>query len=268
MSIVVAILFIFCLLLIFAAGAVMLRRHRYRLAMAAGAAGTLLVILGCIHGYRVMEEQVVSEYNSQLNDDPRDVLENRYRQAVDILRDVPFSKPERETVMKAADLLKPFSQEQVAEKMADTCPDTEVLRAYADILKLVSAYDGHLTSWNVAENEELQEMVQKIPEDYQGTLADQIQPVRRVLLAMKAEAEKQEKLDAENQASHDRAMREGRDGRLRPGDPEERIPAVMGRPDHVHASQAGGDDIKQYMFNRNGKPVYVYTKNGVVTEIR
>ena len=97
---------------------------------------------------------------------------------------------------------------------------------------------------------------------------DKIIPFKRLILGMEKEAKKQAKLDAENAASHKQSMKEGQYGNIRSGDPEEKIPAAMGQPDHVNSSKTSDGEIKQYVFNHNGKNFYVYTKNGVVTEVR
>ena len=168
----------------------------------------------------------------------------------------------------ALELLHDFDSAQIAEKMADDCPNADVLITYAKAMKQVSTYGGHMTNINVNENAELQKLVASFPDNYNGILQDKIIPFKRLILGMEKEAKKQAKLDAENAASHKQSMKEGQYGNIRSGDPEEKIPAAMGQPDHVNSSKTSDGEIKQYVFNHNGKNFYVYTKNGVVTEVR
>ncbi|TYZ23331.1 hypothetical protein [Selenomonas ruminis] len=268
MSLLTIMLFLACPLLVFAVGGIFLRRRRYPLAALAVLLGVVAAVIGGINGFHEMKAQVVHEYSQELDGEYKAALAKKYQQALSILQGLSFTKPDPEQIDKALELLHDFDSAQIAEKMADDCPNADALITYAKAMKQVSTYGGHMTNMNVNENTELQKLVASFPENYNGVLQDKIIPFRRLIIGMEKEAKKQAKLDAENAASHKQSMKEGQYGNIRPGDPEEKISAAMGQPDHVNSSKTSDGEIKQYVFNHNGKNFYVYTKNGVVTEVR
>lgn len=268
MSTITLLLFIACPLLIFAVGGIFLHRRRYPFAMAAVMLGIMAAVVGGINGFHEMKAQVVSEYSQELDAEYKASLIKSYRQAVDILQEANFSKPDQEQLSKAISLLHDFESARIAEEMESECPDTDVLLTYAKAMRQVSTYDGHMTNLNVNENKELQDLASALPDGYQGALSGKIVPFKRLIIGMENEAKKQAKLDEENAATHKKSMEEGKYGNLRPGDVEEKITAAMGKPDHINVSPTADGDIKQYVFYHSSKTFYVYTKNGVVTEIR
>lgn len=268
MSILTIVLFLACPLLVFAVGGIFLRRRRYPLAILAVILGVIAAVIGGINSFHEMKAQVVHEYSQELDGEYKASLVKKYQQAVNILQGLSFTKPDQEQIDKAIELLHDFESAQIVEKMAGDCPDTDVLIVYAKAMKQVSTYGGHMTNMNVNENTELQRLVASFPDNYNGVLHDKIIPFKRLIMGMENEAKKQAKLDAENAASHQKAMKEGQYGNIRPGDPEEKIPAAMGQPDHINSSKTSDGEIKQYVFKHNGKYIYVYTQNGLVTEVR
>lgn len=268
MSTITLLLFIACPLLAFAAGGILFHRRRYPFAMVAVMLGIIAAAVGGINGFHEMKAQVVSEYNQELDAEHKAALVKSYRQAVDILKEASFSKPDQEKLSKAIALLRDFESARIASEMESDCPDTDALLTYARAMRQVSTYDGHMTNLNVNENGELQELAASLPDDYHGVLAEKILPFKRLIVGMENEAKKQAKLDEENAATHKKSMEEGKYGNLRPGDVEEKITAAMGKPDHINFSTTADGNIKQYVFYHSGKTFYVYTKNGVVTEIR
>lgn len=81
------------------------------------------------------------------------------------------------------------------------------------------------------------------------------------------EAEHETKLDKENAQKHAANLSQGKYGGIHPGDSETKIAAAMGQPSRVNVTNGEGAELKQYVFNHNGKSVYVYTRDGVVTDV-
>ena len=247
--------------------ALFLRRHA-RFALAFVALALALAAAGSIVSYREAQDRAVKAYATEVDAGRKPVLVKRYREAAELLREISLSKPDKDALAKAVTLLLPFENEKDAQIVASDCPDAQTLLLYAKALQMAGAYDGHMTNRNVAENEALQKLAAAIPERYSGDLADKILPFRHLIENMKREAEREAERDAENAKAHEQAMKEGRYGDLRPGDAEERIEAAMGEPERVNVSETAEGEIKQYVFLHNSKYVYVYTKQGVVTEIK
>lgn len=250
------------------AGLVLFFRHHARFAVASVAVAFAFVAAGSILNYREAQDRAVKAYASDVGTERKPVLIKKYKEAEEILRDASLSKPDKEALAKAVTLLLPFENEADAESVAAECPDAPVLLLYAKALQAAGAYDGHMTNRNVAENEALQKLAAALPEQYKGVMSDKIAPFRQLIENMKHEADKEAKRDAENAKAHEQAMKEGRYGDLRPGDSDERVTAAMGEPERVNVSQTAEGEIKQYVFHHNSKYIYVYTKNGVVTEIK
>lgn len=252
----------------FIIGAVLILRHRVRLAVAAAVCAFLLVATGGILSYRESQMQAIQAYTAEVDAGRKQTLIRKYQEAVELLRNVSTANPDKERTARAVALLQPVASGEEADSVASECPDANVLLCYAEALQIVSSYDGHITNRNVAENEPLQKLVEAIPVPYQGTLMERIVPFRQLIENRKSEAEREAELDAENAKAHEQAMREGHYGALRPGDAEEKVTAAMGEPDRVNESQTADGVIRQYVFRHNSKYVYVYTKNGVVTEVK
>ncbi len=268
MSFITIVLFLACPLLIFAVGGIFFKRRRYPLALLAVIMGIVAAVVGGINGFHEMKGQVVSEYSEELDSEYKTALLKKYQQAEDILRDISFSKPDQKKIDYALNLLHDFDSDSVAEKMAVDCPDAAVLKTYAKAMREVSTYDGHMTNLNVLENKTLQQLAADLPDNYNGALADKIIPFKRLIIGMENEAKKQAASDAQNAEKHKKSLEEGKYGNLRPGDSEEKVTAAMGKPDRINASETKEGSIKQYVFHHNGKSIYVYTKDGVVTEVR
>lgn len=169
-----------------------------------------------------------------------------------------------------ADALKK-AQEALEKVAASSCAgepefrDTPVLLAHTRLLLAASTYKEGLKSIEVSKDKELLALAAEIPTDYQGELAGKILPVRQIIFSMKAQGEKELQQDARDMEEYQENLRQGRSGLIAKGDPESKLVSVLGQPDHVNEPSA---DLKQYVFLHNSHNVYVYTKNGVVTEVR
>ena len=100
-----------------------------------------------------------------------------------------------------------------------------------------------------------------------STLAEKILPVREMVLAMKSEGDRQLQQDARDLQQHKENMSQGEYGLVAKGDPESRLVPALGEPAYVN--QPGGEgEPRQYVFNHHSRNIYVYTKNGIVTDVR
>jgi len=131
----------------------------------------------------------------------------------------------------------------------------------------VASYRGRMTNQDVHADRKLLSIVQDMPAGYQGKLAEKIVPFQRLIIAMNDEAEKEVKLDKENAQKHAENLSQGKYGGIRPGDSENNITAAFGKPARVSETDENGQHLKQYVFNHNGKSIYVYTKDGIVTDV-
>ena len=246
----------------------MMFRHRYHVAMLFIGIAVCTAAVGGLNGYREMDAQAKQATESSFDTTQRVALAHRYQQAVEILQTQEFSHPDAQKLSDAVKFLTVFEDKEIVEKMQADCPDALVLLQYAKAMRQAASYNGHITNQDVNKDQQLLSLVQDLPEQYQGKLADKIVAFRRLIIAMNAEAEKQAKLDADNEAKHEQNLSQGKYGNLCPGDSEDKVTAAMGQPDHVNASQTSDGDLKQYVFRHNSKSIYVYTKNGIVTEVR
>ena len=98
-------------------------------------------------------------------------------------------------------------------------------------------------------------------------MADKIVPFQRLIISMNEEAAKEAKLDKENAKKHAEKLSQGKYGGIHPGDSEANITAAYGEPSRVNVSEGEGKKMKQYVFNHNGKSIYVYTQDGIVTDV-
>jgi SpoVK/Ycf46/Vps4 family AAA+-type ATPase len=85
--------------------------------------------------------------------------------------------------------------------------------------------------------------------------------------AMNEAAEKEAELDKKNAQKHAANLSKGKYGGIHPGDSEDNITAAYGEPSRVNVSEGEGKKMKQYVFNHNGKSIYVYTQDGIVTDV-
>ena len=161
----------------------------------------------------------------------------------------------------------PFQNAHMVEALNGSCPDADMLLAYAEAMNQVAAYRGHMSNKDVAGDRKLLSIVQDMPEGYKGTLAEKIVPFRRLIIAMNEAAEKEAELDKKNAQKHAANLSKGKYGGIHPGDSEDNITAAYGEPSRVNVSEGEGKKMKQYVFNHNGKSIYVYTQDGIVTDV-
>lgn len=224
-------------------------------------------IIGGIKGYQELDSRTKTNTVTAFDRDQKENLTQRYEQAVNILEQLNFSHPDREKAEEAVRLLRDFGDEQVKDTLDGACPDAAMLLSYAEAMNQVSTYRGHLTNKDVANDRKLLSIVQDMPEGYKGMLSEKIVPFRRLIIAMNEEAEKEARLDKENAQKHAKNLSQGKYGGIKPGDSEDNITAAMGEPARVNVTEGEGQNLKQYVFNHNGKSIYVYTKDGVVTDV-
>ncbi|BAL84193.1 hypothetical protein SELR_24850 [Selenomonas ruminantium subsp. lactilytica TAM6421] len=224
-------------------------------------------VIGGVRGYQEMDGRAKESTVSSFDRDQKENLTQRYDQAVTILSQLNFAHPDREKTEEAVKLLRGFDDEQMVACLDGACPDASVLLAYAEAMNQVATYRGHMTNKDVANDRKLLSIVQDMPQGYKGKLADKIVPFQRLIISMNEEAAKEAKLDKENAQKHAEKLSQGKYGGIRPGDSEDNITAAMGEPVRVNVTQGEGQNLKQYVFNHNGKSIYVYTKDGVVTDV-
>ncbi len=224
-------------------------------------------IVGGIKGYQELDSRTKTNTVTAFDRDQKENLTQRYEQAVNILNQLNFSHPDREKTEEAVRLLRDFGDAQVQDTLDGACPDAAMLLSYAEAMNQVATYRGHMTNKDVANDRKLLSIVQDMPEGYKGKLAEKIVPFRRLIIAMNGEAEKESRLDKENAQKHAKNLSQGKYGGIKPGDSEDNITAAMGEPARVNVTEGEGQNLKQYVFNHNGKSIYVYTKDGVVTDV-
>ena len=227
----------------------------------------LVGFIGGFKGYGEIDSRAKSNTVSTFDRDQRENMTQRYEQAAAILAQLNINHPDREKAEEAVHLLQEFRDEQLVEKLDGACPDAPMLLAYAEAMEQAASYRGHMTNQDVHADRKLLSLVQDMPEGYTGKLADKIVPFQRLIIAMNAEAEKEEKLDKENAQKHAENLSQGKYGGIRPGDSEDNITAAFGKPARVSENSDNGQTMKQYVFNHNGKSIYVYTTDGIVTDV-
>jgi len=223
--------------------------------------------IGGFKGYGEMDSRTKSTTASNFDRDQQENMTQRYEQAVAILAQLNVNHPDREKIEEAVHLLQDFRDEKLVEKLDGACPDAPMLLAYAEAMEQVAAYKGHMTNQDVHGDRKLLSIVQDMPEAYKGKLAEKIVPFQRLIIAMNEQAEKEAKLDKENAQKHAENLSQGKYGGIRPGDSEDNIAAAFGKPARVSETSEGGQVLKQYVFNHNGKSIYVYTADGIVTDV-
>lgn len=223
--------------------------------------------VGGITGYGEMENSAKHSTESNYARDQRENQTRRYEQALEILVHLDFNHPDREKSEEAVRLLQDFADKDLASQLEGSCPDAQMLLAYAEAMNQVALYRGHMTNKDVAADRKLLSIVQDMPEGYQGRLSEKILPFQRLIVAMCKEAEHETRLDKENAQKHAANLSQGKYGGIHPGDSETKIAAAMGKPSRVNVTNGEGAELKQYVFNHNGKSVYVYTRDGVVTDV-
>ena len=253
------------LLLLLAVGS--FRHRKVKMAIVFVCLAVAVGAIGGIRGYQEMDGRAKEGTASTFDRDQKENLTRRYEQAVKILNQLNFAHPDREKTEEAVKLLRDFDDEQVASSLEGECPDAAMLLAYAEAMNQVAAYRGHMTNKDVANDRKLLSIVQDMQPGYKGKMADKIVPFRRLIISMNEEAAKEAKLDKENAQKHAENLSQGKYGGIRPGDSEDNITAAMGEPVRVNVTKGDGQQMKQYVFNHNGKSIYVYTKDGVVTDV-
>ena len=260
-------LLLVCPVLLFLLAFRCFRQHKTKLTALFICLAVSVGIIGGIRGYQEMDGRAKENTVSSFDRDQKENLTRRYEQAVNILSQLNFAHPDREKAEEAVKLLRDFDDEQVTACLDGACPDAPVLLAYAEAMNQVATYRGHMTNKDVANDRKLLSIVQDMPQGYKGKLADKIVPFQRLIISMNEEAAKEAKLDKENAQKHAEKLSQGKYGGIRPGDSEDNITAAMGEPVRVNVTQGEGQNLKQYVFNHNGKSIYVYTKDGVVTDV-
>ncbi len=244
-----------------------LRRRKFKMTAVFVLLAVAVGTVGGITGYGEMENYAKRGAESSYARDQRENQTRRYEQAVEILVQLDFNHPDREKSEEAVRLLQDFADDDMAAQLEGACPDAQMLLAYAEAMNQVALYRGHITNKDVAADRKLLSLVQDMPEGYQGRLAEKILPFQRLIVAMNQEAEREAKLDKENAQKYAQNLSQGKYGGIHPGDSEDKIAAAMGKPSRVNVTNGEGAELKQYVFSHNGKSVYVYTRDGVVTDV-
>lgn len=224
-------------------------------------------LIGGVKGYQDMDGRAKSNTISSYDRDQQENMTRRYEQAVTILEQLNFSHPDRDKAEEAVRLLRDFDDERMAANLEGVCPDAKMLLAYAEAMNQVASYRGRMTNKDVASDRKLLSLVQDMPSGYQGKLAEKIVPFQRLIIAMNGEAEKEARQDKANAQKHAANLNQGKYGGIKPGDSEDNITAAFGEPVRVNVTEGEGQKLKQYVFNHNGRSIYVYTKDGIVTDV-
>ena len=243
------------------------RQKAYRLTAIFIALAVLTGICGGVKGYEEMDSRAQGNTVSSFERDQLENMSQRYEQAVAILKQLDFNHPDKEKAAEAVQLLRNFQDEQLAQRLDGACPNAQTLLAYAEAMEQVAGYRGRLANKDVNADRKLLSIVQDMPEAYEGVLAEKIVPFRRLIIAMNAAGEKETKLDRENAQKHAQNLSRGKYGGIRAGDSEDNITAALGEPVRVSENSDNGQIMKQYVFNHNGRSIYVYTKDGIVTDV-
>ncbi|MBQ5502625.1 MAG: hypothetical protein IIT82_07950, partial [Selenomonas sp.] len=85
---------------------------------------------------------------------------------------------------EAVRLLQDFADKDLASQLEGSCPDAQMLLAYAEAMNQVALYRGHMTNKDVAADRKLLSIVQDMPEGYKGRLSEKILPFQRLIVAM------------------------------------------------------------------------------------
>ena len=240
-------------------------------------AGTVLVLMMvlvlAVGGYgicmfRDSSQQAVEAQVASYESNTLQQAENSYKEALVLLKSVSLQNADVRTLKAAQEDLESIGGNgHMANVLDEKYPDVPVLLSYTKLLLAVSTHEEGLNSRIAAQDKLLLEAAQEIPAQYSGALAEKILPVRQMILAMQAEGEKELARDARDLQQHKENMNQGEYGRIAKGDHESKLVPALGEPAYV--SQPGGEgEPKQYVFSHNSKNIYVYTKNGVVTEVR
>lgn len=218
--------------------------------------------------FRDSSQQAVEAQVSSYESSTLEQAEASYQEALVLLRAVSLQNADVRSLKAAQQDLESIDENgHLAEALVKKYPDVPVLLSYTKLLLAVSRYEEGLNSRQVARDAALVEAAGAIPPQYAGELADKILPVRTMILAMKAEGDKKSQQDAQDLALHKEKMEQGEYGIIAKGDPESKLVPALGQPVYVN-DQAGDDEPRQYVFLHNSHNIYVYTKNGIVTDIR
>jgi hypothetical protein len=194
--------------------------------------------------------------------------ENSYQEALVLLRSVSLQNADRRTLKAAREDLEAIGGNgHLAEVLDEKYPDVPVLLSYTRLLLAVTDDGDSLNYRDIAQNQALVEAAQEIPPHYSGALAEKILPVRNMILAMKSEGDKKSQQDARDMAEHKEKMEQGEYGLIAKGDQESKMVPAFGQPLYVNEG-TDKDEPKQYVFRHNSRNIYVYTKNGIVTDVR
>jgi len=243
------------------------RQRNYRWTALFVCLAIVVGLVGALKGYGEMDNRTKNTTASTFGRDQKENVKGRYDQALELLRNLDFNHPDQDKAEEAVHLLQDFNNQQMVDSLEGACPDAEMLLAYAEAMNQIAAYHGHMTNKDVAADRKLLSIVQDMPAGYKGILAEKIVPFRRLIISMNAAAEKETKLDKENAQKHAEKMSQGKYGGIHPGDSENNITAAYGEPSRVNVTQDGERTVKQYVFNHDGKSIYVYTSDGIVTDV-
>ncbi|MCR5757000.1 MAG: hypothetical protein K6F95_03735 [Selenomonas sp.] len=243
------------------------RQHDYKWMALFVCLAVAVGFIGGLKGYGEMDKRTKSTTESTFDRDQKENVTRRYDEAVDLLQELDFNHPDREKAEQAVRLLQDFQDEQLVDNLDGSCPDAGVLLAYAEAMNQIATYRGHLTNRDVAGDRKLLSIVQDMPASYKGKLAEKIVPLRRLIISMNEAAAKEAKVDKENAQKHAENLSQGKYGGIHPGDSEDNITAAYGEPSRVNVTQGEGATVKQYVFDHNGRSIYVYTKDGIVTDV-
>ena len=234
---------------------------------------SMIVLLLSVGGYgicmfrdssqKAVEAQVISYESSTLEQ-----AENSYQEALVLLRAASLQNADVRSLKAALQDLEAIDGNgHMSEVLEKKYPDVPVLLSYTKLLLAASRHEEGLNSRLVAQDSAMVTAAQEIPSQYAGQLSDKILPARNLILAMKTEGDKKSQQDARDLAQHKEKMEQGEYGIIAKGDPESQLVPALGQPAYVN-EQAGKDEPKQYVFLHNSHNIYVYTKNGIVTDIR
>lgn len=233
----------------------------------------LLVLVLAVGGYGISMFRASSQQAAEAQADAYECstlaqAENSYQEALVLLRSVSLQNADRRTLKAAREDLEAIGGNgHLAEVLDEKYPDVPVLLSYTRLLLAVTDDGDSLNYRDIAQNQALVEAAQEIPQHYSGALAEKILPVREMVLAMKSEGDRQLQQDARDLQQHKENMSQGEYGLVAKGDPESRLVPAFGEPAYVN--QPGGEgEPRQYVFNHHSRNIYVYTKNGIVTDVR
>ena len=112
--------------------------------------------VGGITGYGEMENSAKHSTESNYARDQRENQTRRYEQALEILVQLDFNHPDREKSEEAVRLLQDFADKDLASQLEGSCPDAQMLLAYAEAMNQVAldcaGYAGRLSGAFVRKN--------------------------------------------------------------------------------------------------------------------